>query len=91
MSGSVNPVWDSVVEFPVKDFTKVIFWYANVMQVIHSSLNNRKETIILSYFIILPSLKVSYVKPGKKCGISISHCVGHDCQGVTLYEYGVNI
>lgn len=23
VSGSVNPVWESVVEFPVKDFTKV--------------------------------------------------------------------
>ena len=46
MSGSVNPVWDSVVEFPVRDFTKVIFGYGNIMQAVRSPLNNRKGTII---------------------------------------------
>ena len=47
MSGSVNPVWDSVVEFPVRDFTKVIFRYGNIMQAVRSFLNNRIGTIIL--------------------------------------------
>ena len=37
VSGSVNPVWDSVVEFPVRDFTKVIFRYGNIMQAVRSS------------------------------------------------------
>ena len=62
MSGSVNPVWDSVVEFPVRDFTKVIFRYGNIMQAVRSSLNNRKGTIIsVILSSVLPLLKVGYV------------------------------